>query len=73
MARRRIGFRFSEASEDVDDHVVENIEESSLDLHDELVKAINTLIQITQHFQGNIKGITINIDNKGNYTSKIKY
>lgn len=73
MARRTIGFRFSEAVDEVDDQSVEVVEESHLDLHDELVKAINTLIQITQHFQGNIKGITINIDSKGNYSSKIKY
>ncbi|GAB6153706.1 hypothetical protein JCM17380_24560 [Desulfosporosinus burensis] len=73
MARRRIGFRTTDVIDDESDLTTVETAEATLDLHDELVKAINTLIQITLYYQGNIKGITINIDNKGNYTSKIKY
>lgn len=71
---RRIGFNCSEDEED--DFECEGaieVKENTMDLHDEIVKAINTLISAMKYARGSIKGITITVDTSGSYSTKIKY
>lgn len=48
-------------------------EEDTLDLNGEIIKAINILVTAIKQYEGIISGISIETDNKGNYSAKIKY
>lgn len=71
----KIGFYWEDDEEYMEELEVgtSHIVESSPDLNTDIVETINSLITSLHRYGGQISGLTIDVDDTGNYTAKIKY